>query len=224
MLKYDSFVLTTFAGNETANFCNRCRCCVNNTSSNVVLIELITAIAWLVVRFALLLIKDVVIVSCCYNWWASWSVWPDDGVKSCPIFPKIAQKVTKSFYTKVVEFRIAQKITRIFGLLLEENFFTRSSKNNPIWSHWSWWSFLYLSMFRLIHFLTTSWRLRRRVTSRQRKQVFDVFWRSFASVVSNVNLMFDPWLVVADFNFVICISTLSFVVLVVNFLNTLTYR
>ena len=27
------------------------------------------------------------------------AVWPDDGIKSCPIFPNIAQKVVKSFFT-----------------------------------------------------------------------------------------------------------------------------
>ena len=43
-------------------------------------------------------------------------VWPDDGIKSCPMFPDITQEVGKSFFTwKLYYLKIAQKGTRIFG-------------------------------------------------------------------------------------------------------------
>ena len=29
-------------------------------------------------------------------------VWPDGGIKSCPIFPNIVQKVAKSFWRKIL--------------------------------------------------------------------------------------------------------------------------
>ena len=47
------------------------------------------------------------------------SVWPDDELNSCLIFSNIAQKSSQiNFFIKVVLFKIAQKFTRIFGLLL----------------------------------------------------------------------------------------------------------
>ena len=65
-------------------------------------------------------------------------VWPDDEIKRCLIFSNIAQKGSQIiFYIKGVLFKIAQKFTRIFGLLLQENLLLRRSKNRPIWSHWS---------------------------------------------------------------------------------------
>ena len=42
-------------------------------------------------------------------------MWPDDGIKSCPTFPNIAQKVTSIiFHVKVVLFKIAQTNSRLF--------------------------------------------------------------------------------------------------------------
>ena len=43
---------------------------------------------------------------------------PDDVIKSYQIFPNIARKVAKSFCMKVLLFKIDQKFTKIFVLLL----------------------------------------------------------------------------------------------------------
>ena len=56
-------------------------------------------------------------------------VWPDDEIKSCPIFSKIAQKEAKSYFIwRFVLLKIAIKITGIFGLLFIRIFFTMKLK------------------------------------------------------------------------------------------------
>ena len=67
-------------------------------------------------------------------WWLP-LVRPDDGIKSCPIFHNIAQKVAKSFFgTKVALFKKAQFFL-VYSDNFCKNFFYQEDKNRPIWSH-----------------------------------------------------------------------------------------
>ena len=55
--------------------------------------------------------------------WGWLSVWPDDGIKSCLISPKLPKKYPQTFYIKVTLFETAKEVTKIFGLLLLDNFY-----------------------------------------------------------------------------------------------------
>ena len=57
------------------------------------------------------------------------SAWPDVGIKSGPIIPKVEQKVTK---LKIVVFK---KVTKYLGNFWEK-FLGKIFKNGPIWSHY----------------------------------------------------------------------------------------
>ena len=64
-------------------------------------------------------------------------VWPDDGIKSCPIFFQYRPKSSNiTFYMKVVLFEIAQKILEYLGYYCNKIRYQEVLKNNPIWSHW----------------------------------------------------------------------------------------
>ena len=56
------------------------------------------------------------------------TVWPAVGVKSSPIFPKVAQKVANAVFKRVRFFKIAKKSCQWFGLLLLEILLPRTLK------------------------------------------------------------------------------------------------
>ena len=66
------------------------------------------------------------------------AVWPDVLPKCSPISTRSWPKdCHSSFYLKSVVFKLAQKVNKIFGLLLKEYLSLRTFlKNRPIWSHW----------------------------------------------------------------------------------------
>ena len=57
------------------------------------------------------------------------AVWPDDGIKSCLISPKIAQNIATHFFIIVTLLEIAQKVTKIFGSHLWDNLLPKTRKN-----------------------------------------------------------------------------------------------
>ena len=58
--------------------------------------------------------------------------------KKVPNFDqKLPKKYLHTFYMKVTLLELAQKVTKIFGLLLWDNLLPRTCKNRQIWSHWS---------------------------------------------------------------------------------------
>ena len=63
------------------------------------------------------------------------TLWPDTGIKSSPIFSKVAQKVTTAVYTSKVMLSKYPKSHQTFGLFLKDNLSPRIFKNRPIWSH-----------------------------------------------------------------------------------------
>ena len=58
-----------------------------------------------------------------------------NSVTRCLISPKHAPKVAYTLYMIVALLEIAQKITKICGLLLCDNLLPRTCKNRQIWSH-----------------------------------------------------------------------------------------
>ena len=64
-------------------------------------------------------------------------MWPDFGIKSCPIFLKNAQNGPHQFYLKSDIFKNNSKCFQLFGLHLLEKLSPRLFKNIPIRSHCS---------------------------------------------------------------------------------------
>ena len=73
-------------------------------------------------------------------WVVVWdSVWPDDGIKSCPILPSIAQKVAKPFLCKSCSIWNRPKFYQnSWATFVKKMCYQEVKKNCPIWSHW-WW-------------------------------------------------------------------------------------
>ena len=59
-------------------------------------------------------------------------VWPYDGIKNCLISPQNCPKSSHTLiYKQVTLLQIAQKVAKIFGLLLGDNLVPRTCKNSP---------------------------------------------------------------------------------------------
>ena len=80
-----------------------------------------------------------------YGWL---TVWPNVGIKGRPSFLKLVQTVNGAVFTsKVIFFKIAPKVTKIFGLFLKESLLSRTFKNWPICSLCLEGIFFYFSCF-----------------------------------------------------------------------------
>ena len=66
------------------------------------------------------------------NWSNLQSVWPDDRIKSSPIFPKTCPKSShSSFYMKLTPFRIAQKVSKYFYIQILHQELWKIAQSGP---------------------------------------------------------------------------------------------